>query len=313
MRNVQILWVIAGYNQNIERTVSDLNRQYADSNWAFIGRDYPSKPERRAGYVRELGKTITQFIFQSPTATGFCRTLDQPCSLDLTQGHRSHKVCQKAGSDLACTRERPVSVAAIVAPWLMDEFFAHFPRAFLIFSDSNLQPTTEDVGRFCEAQLGAVQAARHFMSNLSLSMNAPNLPYRNFQIPSDEPVSRTVADNPGDLAGIMQAFHDRIYDGALQNPRRKIRGGYILAEDLFFQRDRLHSEARVGAESREDVFHLLNTHHAYGSPVNPGMHFDVMRESAGALHKTFADVVTDDATDSSATHVNITPCDRTWE
>ncbi len=84
----------------------------------------------------------------------------------------------------------------------------------------------------------------------------------------------------------------------------------MLNDTVGFQQDRLHDTAQFGKASREDVFHLLNAYHKYGSAVEPGLHFDVTDKNGGALLEVFKDILTDKKSASSDTHINVTPCDR---
>lgn len=312
MRDVRILFVIAGYSQHTERLANALSKRHELDKWYFLARDYPSDPAKRAAYPKALISTVNQFVFGPGGATNFCRAAERPCSVDEAKGLHKNQLCDRSGQDLACSRARPRMVVALAAPWIVERLFEACPRSLLIFSDPNVPLAEAAFSAFAASKVSEANEALRYVTNASLDRSVHNLPYLNFELPTGNPIAREVLERPAEIAQIMQRHHAALYDGALQNPRRKLRGGYRFSDDVAFQRDRLHSEARLGSPSREDVLHLFNAYHSYGVAIEPGFHFDVFERSSGRVGHAFLDVLSGEETGADAQHVNVTPCDRSW-
>lgn len=313
VRDVQILFVIAGYSSNMDRVASRLNTRHATDNWHFIAKDYPVRADKRANYLHDLTKGVVEFIFGANGAANFCREAERPCAVDLAGARQKPKLCRRAGDVVACARGRPRMIVAVVEPNLRAEFFERFSRSLLIYSDAELTADEDTLSDYLVAKRKEILAIRHFLSNLPRGMDAPNLPYRNYQIPTGYSIAADVADDPAALVDTLNGYHRALYDGSLQNPRRQLRGGYRFPSDVVFQKDRLHDSAQLGEKSRKNAFHLINAYHTYGRAVEPGMHFDVFKLGGGQIGAAFDDILGGNQTGAAAHHVNVTPCDRAWE
>ncbi|CAL1690585.1 hypothetical protein MMB232_00714 [Brevundimonas subvibrioides] len=312
MRDVRILFVIAGFSQHSERLANALSKRHEIDEWLFLARDYPNEAAKRIAYPKTLINAVNQVVFGPNGATNFCRGAERPCSVDEAEGLHRNQLCDRSGQDLACSRARPRMVVALAAPWIVERLFEACPRSLLIFSDPTVDYTEAAFSAWAASKIGEINEVLRYITNASLNRSVHNLPYLNFQLPTGVPIAREVFERPAAIAEIMGRYHDALYDSGLQNPRRKLRGGYRFNDDVAFQRDRLHNEARLGALSRADVLHLFNAYHSYGIAVEPGFHFDVFERADGRVGHSFTDVLSGDQTGAEAQHVNITPCDRAW-
>ena len=314
MRTTEYLFVIAGYANDTERMASELNRRYADRNIRFLARDYPSRADKQASYVLELFRSVVNEVFGREGAANFCRDLERPCILSDGGDRRSkERFCANRGQLIACARARPKMLVALAAPWIAERVFEALPRSILIHQGPVAPPSADELATVVERLLPSLAVIRSFLLNLPLNKSAAKLPVRNFQHLNGTALARDVFQDPDRLTDHVEHWQGVLYDGSRQNPRKPIRGGYLLEGETILQRDRMHDAAQLGQQSREHVFHLLSAYHDFGVATVPGLHFDVFRLSASALDRSFCDQLTKAETDRNATHVNITPSDRAWE
>ena len=314
MQVTDYLFVIAGYSNEVDRVASRLNKRFADRNVRFLGRDYPVKAEKREAYVGDLLSDVVERVFGPHGAANFCRSIEKPCAHSDLGGRRDkERLCAGRTDVVACARQRPKMLVALLAPWIKDQFLQRAPRTFLPLEGPHVPPSEDALGSYIEDVMPTLTQIRNFLLNLPLNQLAVKLPVVNFQSKNDCSLTQLIQSHPEELIAAVREWQDKLYDSSIQNPRRRIRGGYRLTAEVTFQRDRLHDEARLGDASRGNVAHLLAAHHDYGAAVLPGLHFDVFRTGGSAIAVSFTDILIEEGTSAKATHVNITPCDRAWE
>ena len=309
------LFLVAGFEgQDLGARVTRLQRHFEGGDHKFVARVYPSNADKRPDYLRKLVKDANNLIFGSDGATNFCRKQDQLCAVAPKEGKGVAKLCErKHVAKAACGRARPQLIVVLCATRIYDEAFERLGRATLLLRfDADQLPDDDTVltrlAEFEPIAREVIQAINH----RSKALYAPLIPFRNFQKLAPAPIAAEVQDDPSKFSDIMMAYHERLYDGAFQNPeKKKIRGAYMLDGETAFQQDHLHKTVQIiGPNSREDGFHLMNAYHLYGVRMDPGFHFDVMNAGGKAIGHVFDDALTRIATDASEVHLNITPCDR---
>jgi hypothetical protein len=189
--------------------------------------------------------------------------------------------------------------------------FRAFGRAALFVRLPSATASAAEIGAQIERNLPAVRRIKEYLANLSNTNFAPRVPMLNYQSRVPTEIALSAQADLSLFCEVMNAFHRQLYDSSFINPAKKyMRGAYMLNAEVGFQRDRLHHSAKLGKDSREHAYHLINAFHMYGFAVRPGWHFDVVREDGRALRVQFQDCVTGKRSAASATHVNVSPCDR---
>jgi hypothetical protein len=275
----------------------------------FLGRDRPLRwDERKLQYRDEVTQTLVQRIFGEGTAAGFCGA-GGSCALDNERWSRAN--CKKSITDQsACSRRRPQMLLFVCHPNSFDLFFQRFARAALFIKTKD-ETTANSVGDLIEARMPDIKKIREYLANLPLKNYAPRVPYLNYQCAGPHPVAEKAQADLSHFCDVMTTNHDLLYSPTFQNQRKKfMKGAYMLDDRVGFQRDMLHSSAQLGADSRQDGYHLLNAFHMYGYPVTPGFHFDVSAEDGGPIGHAFKDVLDNSDSDAALSHVNISPDDR---
>jgi len=309
------LYLVAGFNdQDVERKASDLQRRYESGSVRVLARAYPAKFDKRAKYLRELVKSANDLIFGTTGATNFCRRLDQPCVLDTGKGKATRKTCERGRAEgTACARTRPQLVIVICADQLFAEVFDRLGRGTLILRvPGPTLPTLDDLKDQIDAFEPNARQVLATITGRSKSLYSPMVPDRNFQRLGGHSIAADAQADLARFAEVLERYHAQLYRGDFRNPvKRGVRGAYMLDADTAFQEDHLHRTVQIiGAESREDGFHLLNAYHIYGVKSDPGFHFDVMNVEGGGIGHILTDVVNGTATGGAETHLNATPCDR---
>lgn len=310
------LYVLAGFNDaDIAQKAGNLQRRFEAGSVRFLARPYPAKPESRQNYLKMLVQAANDVIFNSTTATNFCRKQDQPCAAEVDRKKVGKNSCdQSYAAEAACARARPHLIVVICADQVFDEVFSKLGRGVLILrlagpTLSALDVVKSSIDSFEPVAANIVLA----VTNRSKSLYAPLVPDLNFQRLGNHPIARDIQANPAEFASILQKYHANLYKGDFKNPRKpQVRGGYMLDPNTAFQQDRLHSTVQIiGDESRRDGFHLINAYHTYGVKTDPGFHFDVMNAEGHAIRHNLTDILTKRvAGGGEATHLNATPCDR---
>jgi hypothetical protein len=311
---VKRLFLVAGFEgATLEKVVRDVERRFEAGSHRFIVRPYPVKSDKRALYLKALAREAITFIFGGNGSTNFCRRLDQPCAMDQDKGKAKAKTC-KAGREqqLACARARPQMLIVICADRIFDDVFERFGRgALIVHLDGPGLPDADELKRLIDEFEPIATDVLSTVANRSKSFYAPLIPYHNFQRMAGLTIAADAQAAPATFREIMQRYHHALYKADFQNPRKKVRGAYMLDAETAFQQDYLHKTVQtIGPESLEDGFHLLNAYHTYGAKADPGFHFDIMNRAGGGLGHVFTDVVTGKKSGPKDTHVNVTPCDR---
>lgn len=307
----KILFVVAGYVGDVEKPLSILRRKFSSAEYAFIARSLPTNPAKRSKYAKDLGEKVVDFIFGKSGATGFCRSNNLPCSVEVDGKREKIKTCRAEARPTACYRARPRMIVFITTDDLYRELFDRFGRASLIFKAGfSGEMSADTIENIIHDAIPNVNAIQDYMAHLPLDIHAPRMPMNNYQNRAEE-IARLAQERKESFSVIMEEFHNKLHDSKFKNPKKPyMRGAYMFNDRVGFQRDRLHSGAQIGTESREDVFHLINAYHMYGYPVEPGLHFDVVERNGGTLNEVFEDILDGRETSKGSTHVNITPCDR---
>jgi hypothetical protein len=309
------LFLVAGFEGgDIQRQISDLQRRFEAGSVRFLARPYPLKPEKRAGYLKAMVKSANELVFGPGIAANFCRRLDQPCVIQTGVTKRTAKTCDRSKSpQTACARVRPQLIIVLCADHIFDEVFDRLGRGALILRLAGPQLPTNDALKKAidEFEPIAVEVIRT-IAHRKKSLYAPLVPDRNFQRLGAHRIAADIQSDPANMQSIFAKYHRQLYQANFMNPvKPKIRGAYMLDPNTAFQEDHLHRTKQIlGAESREDGFHLLNAYHVYGVKADPGFHFDVMNASGGAIRHVLTDILNGKLRGGAETHLNATPCDR---
>jgi hypothetical protein len=311
---IKRLFLVAGFGgQDLDARVSALQRRFEGGDRKFIWRVYPMNAEKRENYLRNLVYAANKVIFGKDGAVNFCRKQDQLCAISQGKGDVNGKKCERKYLPLiACGRARPQLIVILCADRIYDEAFQRIGRAALLIRFEGDQfPDDDTVLAKIEEMEPIARQVINSITNRPKSHYAPLIPFVNFQKLAVEPIACDVQRRPEAFAEIMQGYHYKLYDGSFKNPKKNVRGAYMLDADTAFQQDHLHKTVQViGKESHEDGFHLLNAYHLYGVGIDPGFHFDVMNINGNAINHVFEDVLTGEESNANDQHVNITPCDR---
>jgi hypothetical protein len=306
---VAYLAVLLGFGWPWERAAQSLRDQVGADLIEFLGRDRPLRwDERKFDYRNQVTRSLVSRLFGDAGATGFCGA-DGACA---TNGDRWSKAnCKKSITEVsACTRRRPHMLLFVCHPNSFDLFFEKFARTAL-FVRAPEDATVECVGRILTSRLPDIKKIRDYLANLPNKNYAPRIPFLNFQVLGDHQVAADAQADLTTFCDVMTAYHEKLYSPDFQNQRKKfMRGAYLLDEQIGFQKDMLHSSAQLGAESRQDGYHLLNAFHMYGFPVTPGFHFDVSAVDGKGIGRVFTDVLDGHQSSVASTHVNVSPDDR---
>lgn len=315
MITLKRLYLIAGFDDaDVEKRAAELQRQFSEGTVRFLARPYPVRSDKRAVYLKELVKSANDIIFNSKTATNFCRKQDQPCSIEPRSNGDQKKHCEVSGSiESGCARRRPQLVVVMCADQIFADVFDKLGRGVLILRQTGPKlPSIEILKETIDAFEPVASSVVSIISNRAKSLYAPLVPYQNFQCLGAHPIAQDIQASPARFDEILQQYHTQLYCGSFVNPKkRQIRGAYMFDADTAFQQDRLHSTVQIiGAKSRENAFHLLNAYHVYGVKTDPGFHFDVMNANGNSICHTFTDILTGKISNASDEHLNLTPCDR---
>jgi hypothetical protein len=317
LEKVKALFVLAGYDAEhpgrMNEVLDQLNRRFAGAVYKFAGISCPRASTKIPEYAKRLGEEVIVRVFGSGHATTFCRDDGSPCAVETTQmAARGGKKCRLNSDGFACHRARPQNLVFICNARVWDEIFWRFGRAALIMRHETERIDIDDLVNEIECRRDDLKAAWDGLSNLGQCQDVSRLPMQNFQVIGGHDIAGAVQEDIRAILNILKNWRGKIYDPDFVNPKKgRRRGAYKLVDEIYFQKDRLHTDlAHIGIQSRLDVFHLLNAYHLYGAAIYPDFRFDVMAESGGKLGTRFTDILTGTASSPAATHVDVTPCDR---
>lgn len=307
----KFLFFFAGYESDCDRSLSALRKKAATSQGiediAFEARK-KVRWQDTLKYWPNVAKSIVELAFGKGSARGFCRA-DVQCAED-GEIRRGRKCSRPRDQSLACRKSQPSAIVLFVPK-------NEFTRAISFFGASvMIVPFDEihDGEMLLEITLimyKRMKAIKNVVSNLPLEQKFIFLPYFNFFGGLWPETYPSLWDWTSDFQKETELIHSSLYDSNFQNPvKKQVRGGYLLADKIFFQRDRLHDSAKLGADSRSHGFHLLMAHFRFGVAVQPGFHFDVMRFDGRPIQRQFSDILTGTCSNANETHINISPCDR---
>lgn len=303
------LVVLVGFKWPWGQAAKAVRSRLPGISFDFVGRDRPLRWEdRKYEYRDKVAEDLVDQLFGKGQNVKFCRA-DGTCAQD--EGRWSRANCKKSiVEESACARRRPEMLLFVCAPDSFELFFEKFGRAGLFICATENAAINATAEIIAEA-IPEIAKIRTYLANLSNSNYAPRVPLNNFQEKGGHFIAMQAQANLTNFCETMEGFRKKLYSANFQNYRKKyMRGAYMLDERIGFQRDRLHSDAQVGAESRANGYHLLNAFHMYGVPVVPGYHLDVSPADGNAIGWVFEDILNGQLSKASATHVNVTPCDR---
>ena len=277
----------------------------------FFGRDRPTSswPTRMYEYRDSLTADLVSHVFGSSGQFGFC---SKGGSCAVADGRWRRASCRRDPKEnVACSRTRPDMLIFLCETAFYDVLFERYGRAALFMRLENSVDQADKIAELLRENMPLVRQIKTYLANLPLNNCAPRMPFDNFQIKGGQPIARDAQNNLKDFCNTMDTYHGVLHNPEFRNKRKPLmRGAYMFDSNIGFQRDRLHSTAYLGSESRADGYHLLNAYHMYGYAISPGLHFDVSKHGGGEVRYSFQDALTRKRTGPKATHLNVTPDDR---
>lgn len=323
------LVILTGFSTSMTRVATAIRRQLSNHSIVVDGRfRRPKEYSYSRTYVSEIVRLMTEYAFPDSTeAVGYCALSGKNCVYQnggdgkLVVG----KHCELAKQRRACRLRRPGIIIIFARRLvgfdsLMDQLRA---CAFVIPSDVSSSIENQHLGdsdvEHCVCELKSflendLPVLKEEMLNQSPSKIVPLLPLNNYLAKNNLRLVEQVMSNRVPMKPLFASVRKDFYDAKFLNPKTRVPGAFILGKSIAFQKDRIPHSLHVDQTYSLYPLNLLEAHYRFGVPYEEGFHYDVCKSKRDEpLHETFIDAYTGVMSDSTRSHLNITPTDLVRE